>query len=311
MTKMKTRQMIFWPIICAMFCAFSAVSEECPIETTGSVSDCNENQIFDSVYILEKLFGEESELVWADEFEQEGLPNPEKWNFEHGFVRNNELQWYQQDNAFVEDGTLIIEGRREHRDNPNYEAGSSDWRKSREYIEYTSSCLTTRGLHSWEYGRAEVKARINAHDGLWPAIWFLGVGGEWPSCGEVDLMEYYDGKILANACWGTKARWKAKWDSSQTPIDVFKDPQWDEKFHVWRMDWDQDHIRLYVDNRLLNTIDLSQTINPSDRGPENPFRQPHSLLLNLAIGGNAGGDPSGTDFPTRYEIDYVRVYQKK
>jgi beta-glucanase (GH16 family) len=93
-------------------------------------------------------------------------------------------------------------------------------------------------------------------------------------------------------------------------MESFNDPAWDTKFHIWRMDWDSEAIKIYVDDLLLNTIELSKTINPTDQGPKNPFQQPHYLLLNLAIGGNSGGDPSKTPFPTQYEIDYVRVFQK-
>jgi len=252
------------------------------------------------------------DLVWADEFERDGKPDPKNWTYEKGFVRNQEHQWYQAENAFVEEGKLIIEGRREKRPNPNYKKGGKNWKETREFIEYTSSSLKTKGLQSWQYGRFEVKAKIVAEKGLWPAIWFLGVEGEWPSNGEIDLMEFYQGKILANACWGTKKRWSAKWDSFKKPVASFKDPKWDESFHVWRMDWDEKSIKLYVDGLLLNTIELKKTLNAStERGPKNPFQQPHYMLLNLAIGGNAGGDPSKTKFPSRYEIDYVRVYQKK
>ena len=77
------------------------------------------------------------------------------------------------------------------------------------------------------------------------------------------------------------------------------------------MDWDRKKIELRVDGILLNTIDVTKTINPAGREPKNPFHQPHYMLLNLAIGGTNGGDPSSTDFPTRFEIDYVRVYQKQ
>lgn len=251
------------------------------------------------------------QLVWADEFEEDGRPDAKNWAFERGFVRNKELQWYQPENAFCKDGRLIIEGRRERKDNPNFRAGSKGWKTSRRHIEYTSACLITKGLHQWQYGRFEIKAKIPAKDGLWPAIWFLGVEGEWPSNGEVDLMEYYGGNLLANACWGTKDRWVAVWDSVKKSIASFKDPDWAQRFHVWRMDWDKDAIELYVDDLLLNTIELDKTINPTDRGPKNPFHQPHYLLLNLAIGGDAGGDPAKTVFPTRFEIDYVRVYQRK
>ncbi len=251
------------------------------------------------------------QLVWSDEFEVNGKLNPQDWTFEHGFKRNNELQWYQSENAFCENGKLIIEGRQEHKPNPQFSQDSEDWRKNRTRITYTSSSVTTKGLQSWQYGRFEVKAKISAQDGLWPAIWFLGIDGEWPSNGEVDLMEYYDGTILANACWGTKERWKAEWDSNKKAIASFGNKNWDDDFHIWRMDWDSSKIQLYVDDLLLNSIDLSKTQNPTNRGPKNPFHQPHYLLLSLAIGGNAGGDPSTTSFPSRYEIEYVRVFQKK
>jgi len=249
------------------------------------------------------------QLVWSDEFEKDGRPDPKNWTYEQGFTRNNELQWYQPENAFCKDGKLIIEGRRERKVNANFKEGSKDWRENRRHAEYTSASLKTDGLHSWMYGRFEVKARIKTQPGLWPAIWFVGVEGEWPSCGEIDLMEFYGGNIHANACWGTRKQWEAKWDSHKRPVESFNDPKWEEKFHVWRMDWDSKLINLYVDDILLNTIDVTKTINPIGQGPGNPFQQPHYMLLNLAIGGNSGGDPSMTPFPTRYEIDYVRVYQ--
>lgn len=252
----------------------------------------------------------EYRLVWSDEFDRDGPPDPANWRYEEGFVRNQELQWYQPENAVCRDGLLIIEGRREKKPNPRYEEGSRSWRQNREFIEYTSACLITRGKHAWQFGRFEIRARIVAEEGLWPAIWFLGVDGRWPYNGEIDLMEYYDDSILANACWGSERRGQPTWDSSKTPLESLGGADWDQDFHVWRMDWDEERIALYLDDRLLNTIDLTQTLNPPGQGPQNPFHQPHYLLLNLAIGGTRGGDPSQTHFPTRYEIDYVRVYQK-
>lgn len=249
-------------------------------------------------------------LVWSDEFEKAGRPNPSNWVFEQGFLRNLELQWYQEQNAFCENGILIIEGRKERKPNPTYIKGSKEWNTSRENIEYTSSCLKTMGLHSWKFGRFEIKAKVKSASGLWPAIWTIGLDGEWPDCGEVDIMECYKGQILANVCWGTHKDYTPKWDGSQKLIASFNDPKWDEKFHVWRMDWDEKEIKLYVDDTLLNTVDLAQTLNAKKGEPKNPFLQPHFLILNLAIGGQAAGDPKGTVFPTRFEIDYVRVYQK-
>jgi beta-glucanase (GH16 family) len=75
------------------------------------------------------------------------------------------------------------------------------------------------------------------------------------------------------------------------------------------MDWDDKAIKLYVDDVLLNTTELKDTFNKDTEG-RNPFHQPHYIILNLAIGGANGGDPSGTDFPSRFEVDYVRVYRK-
>nr|WP_244512889.1 glycoside hydrolase family 16 protein [Prevotella sp. ne3005] len=262
----------------------------------------------------------EYRLVWSDEFEVDGRPSKD-WTFERGFKRNQELQWYQSQNAWVKDGCLVIEGRKEHRKNPLYEAGSSDWRKNREFIEYTSSSLTTRLGFQFLYGRVEVRAKIPVASGSWPAIWLLGNKWEWPQNGEIDMMEYYikDGvpSILANACWGSTERWKAVWDSVVMPFSHFteKDPDWADKFHIWRMDWDKDFIRLYLDDELLNEIDLSKTVNGGYGGNhENPFSNTipgfkHYILLNLALGSN-GGEPDCSQFPLRYLIDYVRVYQK-
>jgi len=248
-------------------------------------------------------------LVWADEFDKDGKPDPRNWSYETGFVRNREFQWYQADNARCEKGMLIIEGRRERKQNPNYDSNSKDWKAGGEYADYTSASLTTKGLRNWQYGRFEMRGRIDTRPGLWPAFWTLGIEGEWPSNGEIDIMEYYRGILLANVAWGTENRWTPEWDSVKKPITEFNDPEWPEKFHVWRMDWDDKAIKLYVDDILLNTTDLKDTFNKNTEG-KNPFHQPHYIIMNLAIGGASGGDPSGTNFPARFEVDYVRVYQR-
>jgi len=247
-------------------------------------------------------------LVWADEFDKAGPPDPCNWTYERGFVRNEELQWYQPENARCENGLLIIEGRRERKPNPRYRPDGKSWRDNRQYVEYTSASLTTRGLHKWMYGRLEMRGRIDTRPGLWPAFWTLGVEGQWPGCGEVDIMEYYRGLLLANVAWAGEKRRAAVWDDVKIPLSEFKDADWSKKFHVWRMDWDADSIKLYVDDVLLNTVDLSKTFNKDQEG-RNPLRQPHYIILNLAIGGTSGGDPANTQFPARFEVDYVRVYQ--
>lgn len=245
-------------------------------------------------------------LVWADEFDRPGVPDPEKWTYERGFVRNQELQWYQPENARVENGMMVIEARRESRPNPTYEAGSERWNRARETIEYTSASVTTRGLHDWLYGRFEMRARIDVRPGMWPAFWALGVSGGWPANGEIDIMEYYRGMILANVAWARHDRRTAFWDDVKIPLSEFGEG-WADEFHVWRMDWTPEAIELYVDDRLLNRTDLSETVNFDGR---NSFHEPQYIILNLAVGGTNGGDPSGTEFPGRYEIDYVRVYQR-
>lgn len=260
---------------------------------------------------------DEWKLVWSDEFNQDGRLDEQVWEYENGFVRNKELQWYQPENAYCKDGVLVIEGRRERRPNPLYEAGSSDWRRGREYVEYTAASVKTRGKKEFQYGRLEVRAKIPTGGGAWPAIWTLGREMEWPSCGEIDVMEYYRiggvPHILANAAWGKDVRWDAHWNSAKIPYAHFlqKDPQWGTKFHVWRMDWDEEAIRIYLDDELLNEIALSETKNGKIGDYRNPFQQPHYILLNLAIGGINGGTPDEKAFPMRYEVDYVRVYQKE
>ena len=254
--------------------------------------------------------GSSYKLVWADEFENKGAPDPNQWTYERGFVRNQELQWYQPENARCENGMLLIEARRERKQNPGYKPGGNNRPGSREYAEYTSASVTTRGLHSWRYGRFEMRARIDTRPGLWPAFWMLGVQGRWPKGGEIDIMEYYKGLLWANVAWGSKQPGTAKWDDSKKPITEFGDPDWSKKFHVWRMDWDDQSIKLYVDDLLLNSTDLKDTVN-EDAEAKNPFHQPHYMILNLAIGGTSGGDPSGTEFPAKFEVDYVRIYQKQ
>jgi beta-glucanase (GH16 family) len=154
-----------------------------------------------------------------------------------------------------------------------------------------------------------MRARIDARAGLWPAFWTLGVAKPWPSNGEIDIMEYYRGKLLANVASGTAKAYTAQWHSQTKPLSSFADPAWASKFHVWRMNWDAQAIRLYVDDELLNETPLSETVNQDGTG-FNPMQQPHYVLLNLALGGDNGGELAPGSLPARYEIDYVRVYQR-
>jgi beta-glucanase (GH16 family) len=247
-------------------------------------------------------------LVWADEFNRDGKPDSLNWNYEEGFVRNEELQWYQPQNAYCKNGLLVIEAKKEERINPRYEAGNQGWRRSRKHSRYSSACLITRGKQTWKYGRFELRARIGIDNGIWPAWWSLGIEKRWPANGEIDIMEYYRGMVLANiACLGADR--KAEWYSSKFKTDSLGGEKWANKFHVWLMDWTEDYIALYMDNQLLNKVKLDLLVNKDGSG-FNPFKQPHYMLLNLAIGGMNGGDPAGTQFPQKFEVDYIRVYQE-
>jgi beta-glucanase (GH16 family) len=242
-------------------------------------------------------------LVWSDEFDTDGPPDPSHWNFERGFVRNQEAQWYQPANAVVEGGILTIEARREQVPNPSYQAGSTDWRRNRQLAEYTSASMTTAGKHAFMYGRFEMRGRIDTRAGSWPAFWTLGSATPWPQSGEVDIMEFYNGRVLANVCIPAGAT--CGWSSVTRPVAQLGGAAWTSEFHVWAMEWDAQRIDLYLDGTLVNHFVVGSIPQP------NPYTtKTQYLLVNFAIGGTNGGDPSGTAFPMRYEVDYVRVYQR-
>ena len=292
-------------------------------QTMASNTDFLQRQSHRKGLLLSMLFlplllsAQNWQLVWSDEFTEDGRPDPATWNFEQGFIRNHEAQWYQEQNAWQQNGLLIIEARREQDlPNPTYQPDSRQWGRQRETIDYTSACLTTQGKRTFLYGRLEVSARIPTASGAWPAIWTLGSGLPWPSCGEVDVMEFYRindvPHILANAAWGNDQPYQAVWNSRKVPFTHFtdRDSLWAQRFHIWRMDWDEQSIRLYLDDELLNDIPLSSTINGSIGHHDNPFCHPQYILLNLALGGDNGGTIDNEALPLRYEIDYVRIYKQ-
>lgn len=244
-------------------------------------------------------------LVWSDEFNTEGVPDTTKWQFESGFVRNEEDQWYQKENALCSNGNLVITGKKERKPNPNYVAGSTNWKTNRAFIDYTSASLVMKKEHAFQYGKMEVRAKIVTETGLWPAIWTLGIDGEWPSNGEVDVMEYYGNKILANYAYASATRWQAIWKGYSKPMSTFP-LSWSNDYHIWTFNWSDQKMEILLDNVLMNTIDVPSTINKSDG--KNPFKQPHYALLNLALGGANGGSLAATTFPSQYLVDYVRIY---
>ena len=254
-------------------------------------------------------------LVWADEFGYSGPPDPNKWTYEVGFVRNRELQYYtkaRRDNARVENGTLIIEARKEQFKNPNYDPDArrkSNWNLSRQYADYTSTSLTTLGKAGWCYGRIEVRAKLPTGKGTWPAIWTLGTNIKnvgWPACGEIDIMEnvgFDPDRIHANIHTRKYNHIQNTQKGSSTNVSQpFK------AFHVYAIEWSADRIDFYVDDHKYFTYE-------NERSGEAawPFDKEQYLILNTAIGGSWGGQKGIDDsiFPQKFYIDYVRVYQKR
>lgn len=250
------------------------------------------------------------ELVWADEFDRPGLPDPAKWACEEGFVRNREAQYYATNagTARVESGRLVIEARKERRLNPHYVEGASDWRRARRTTDYLSASLTTRGKAQWRYGRIEVRARLPHGRGVWPAIWTLGTNiavRGWPRCGEIDVMEFVGkqpDKIYATVHFaGEDGRHVSRGNkgfSVERPWGAF---------HVYAIEWTERRIDFFFDGVRCHSFDVDE----AGEGTDNPFREPHYLILNLALGGNWGGEIDDTVLPRRFEIDYVRVYRRR
>ncbi len=234
-------------------------------------------------------------LVWADEFEREGAPDPAVWKPELGYVRNKEAQYYtrRSENARLEKGVLVIEARRD------------EW----EGKPITSASLTTKGTRSFLYGRIEVRAKIPTGSGTWPAIWMLGEdksGGGWPACGEIDVMEnvgFEPRKIHANVHCAAYNHVKRTGKGRGIEVEA----PWAD-FHVYAVEWSEDRLEFFYDDTLYFVYRKE-----SDDPAVWPFAKPHYLLFNLAIGGSWGGQ-KGVDetlFPHRFEIDYVRYYTSR
>lgn len=246
-------------------------------------------------------------LIWADEFNYEGAPDPKKWGYQNGYVRNYEPQWYQPENARVSKGYLTITAKKEKKVNPKFQKSSKNWKENRSSAPYTSANLTTKGKFGFRYGKVQMRAKIPVAKGMWPAFWALGdTDVAWPAKGEIDIMEYFRGLLHANAVW--EGRKGETWNIKKVPIASLGGKAWANQFHVWEMDWDENRIIISVDGRVLNTVDLRKTINAKKKN--NPFHGEFYLLLNLAMGQNWEKVPDSS-LPAEFVVDYVRVYQKE
>ena len=243
--------------------------------------------------------------TWGDEFNIDGSVNEELWTFEEGFKRGNEPQNYVKgiDNAIVVDGRLLITAKKERRKNPNYDPTSGDYRMNWEYGEYTSASMNGNQKRFFLFGRTEVRAKIDPSSGSFPAIWTCGNNKEWPLNGEIDIMEFYihngEQSLTSNFAAGKKQPWEAIWNSRWTPLSYYelKDPDWIKKYHVYRMDWDEKEIKLYVDDELRNSIKVEEFLN-------------QYMWLNLALKDQGRGIDLSETKNIQFEVDYFRLYQK-
>jgi beta-glucanase (GH16 family) len=230
-----------------------------------------------------------TKLVWADEFNSDGTPDPQKWGYDLGTGvdgwGNFELQYYTSRpvNAIVQGGVLKINAARE-----NYQGK-----------EFTSAKLLSKNKYEFKYGRVEIRAKLPVGIGSWPAAWMLGSNIDnvgWPACGEIDIMEGKGSE--PNKIYGTLAypgRFGGTADGSTISIKEAS-----SKFHIYEMEWTENAVKISVDGKVYHTVK-----NTSD----SPFHKNFYLILNLAIGGNFAGAVRPELKRATMEVDYVRVYQ--
>ncbi|GAA0880290.1 hypothetical protein GCM10009119_32600 [Algoriphagus jejuensis] len=239
-----------------------------------------------------------AKLIWSDEFENSGLPDPAKWDYDigdHGWG-NNELQYYSKadmKNARVENGRLIVEAIAD----PAHPKG------------YTSARLVSKGKGFWQYGYIEVKAKLPQGIGTWPAIWMLpeqNTYGGWPKSGEIDIMEHvgFDpGKVHGTVHTEAFNHSIGTQKGAQKMV-----PDFSAEFHTYAIDWTAEKIDFFIDGQVYFTFE-----NTGGDYKEWPFDQPFHLILNIAVGGNWGG-AQGVDpniWPQKMEVEYVRVYDRQ
>jgi beta-glucanase (GH16 family) len=240
---------------------------------------------------------EQWQQVWSDEFNYNGLPDSTKWSYDVGGNGwgNHELQFYtprRLENARVENGNLIIEARKE------------TWQGK----SYTSARLVTKNKGDWQHGKIEVRAKLPRGRGTWPAIWMLGstTPMKWPDDGEIDIMEHvgFDQGVIHGSIHSKKYNWIIGNGKTAT-ITV---PDCSEQFHLYELEWDKDSLKISLDNKAYLAVANEHTGYDAW-----PFDNKMHLLLNIAVGGDWGGQKGVDDniWPQKMEVDYVRVWQKK
>lgn len=244
--------------------------------------------------ISNMLFSQEYELQWSEDFEASKL-DPEIWNYEKGFGKNNEKQFYtnRKENSRIENGILIIEAHKEEYNN----------------ARYTSARINTLNKKHFLYGRIEIKAKLPEGAGTWPAAWMLGRNHKtagYPACGEIDILEHVGrlpGEVHGTVHYPNKSNTKMKSNTKEFKLT----PSFDG-FHLYSMEWDKDEIRFFVDNLPYHQFNIDDA---NRFGRKNPLRKPFYLILNLALGGKWAGKIEDSIFPVQFYIDYIKYYQLK
>lgn len=233
-------------------------------------------------------------LVWRDEFNASQLSNDWVFDIGHGTDGwgNNELQYYRRENVSLDGQYLSITAKKE-----TYNGAP-----------YTSSRIKTEGKKSFKYGRIDIRAKTPKGQGIWPALWMLGANFQtagWPYCGEIDMMELVgggpgkDNTVHGTLHYDNQGEYGTFSKAYSLPSGNFAD-----KFHVFSVLWDENSIVWLVDDKEFHRQDIT---DPS----MSEFHQEYFLIFNVAVGGRWPGNPdSGTAFPQRMLVDYVRVFQK-
>lgn len=242
------------------------------------------------------IYSFDTNPTWTDEFEKDGEPDQTIWGYDLGAGGwgNNESQEYTKnsENARVEKGNLIIEAKRM----PN--------------LNYTSARLVTKNKKDFLYGRIEIKALLPTGIGTWPAIWTLASKDSygdayWPDNGEMDIMEHvgYDqNRVHANI--HTKS-FNHSIGTNKGNSKIVENAS--QEFHLYRLDWYPNKVEFFIDDKMLFQFQKLNTYG----WHEWPFDKAQHLLLNIAVGGNWGGQ-QGVDhsiFPQKMLVDYVRYYK--
>jgi len=244
-------------------------------------------------------------LLWSDEFNGDTLDEA-KWTRElrePGWT-NNELQEYtdSDENIFVKDGNLVLKAVKTEKDGKDY---------------YTSGKVNSQNKQDFMYGKVVTRAKVPEGQGLWPAIWMMpkdeGFYGQWPKCGEIDIMEVLGSDVTTSYSTIHYGEPHAEQQGIHIIDNVLKKGTFASAFHEYSVEWEPGEMRFYTDNALVLTVnDWFTAENDVEKDYPAPFNQPFFVQMNLAVGGNWPGDPDETtDFDkAEFQIDYVRVYQK-